>query len=315
MNPTAVGNLLIRPLREDDLPTASEVCGTAFATFLGMNRSGDADRVRTRWLMDPKAAIAAELDGQVVGSNFAANWGSIGFFGPLSVRPDLWGRGIAQKLLEPTMELFRSWGSRHLGLLTFSQSPMHVGLYQKFGFWPRYLTAVMSKEPDPSRQAAGSSRYTQLTPAGQKQALQACRDLADSIYEGLDLTSEILAVATQKTGDAVLLWDGSQLEGFAICHAGAGSEAGTGLCLIKFGAARSGPKAGASFDRLLDACEALAISSGVSRLAGGANAARPEAYEAMRRHGFRPDFLGVIMDRPNEPGYNREGVYLIDDWR
>ena len=89
MNPTAVASLLIRPLREDDLPTASEVCGTAFATFLGMNRSGDADRVRTRWLMDPKAAIAAELDGQVVGSNFAANWGSIGFFGPLSVRPDL----------------------------------------------------------------------------------------------------------------------------------------------------------------------------------------------------------------------------------
>ena len=35
----------------------------------------------------------------------------------------------------------------------------------------------------------------------------------------------------------------------------------------------------------------------------------------MRRHGFRPDFLGVIMDRPNEPGYNREGAYVIDDWR
>jgi hypothetical protein len=213
------------------------------------------------------------------------------------------------------MEIFRGWDVRHMGLFTFSHSPMHVGLYQKFGFWPRYLTAVMSRVPDPSRQAAGWSRYTQLQSADQHRAIQACRELADTIYEGLDLTSEILAVATQKTGDTVLQWDGSQLDGFAICHSGAGSEAGTGVCLVKFGAARSGPHAAASFDRLLDACEALAVSYRVDRLVGGANAARPEAYDAMRRRGFRPDFLGVIMDRPNEPGYNREGVYVIDDWR
>ncbi len=103
---------MIRPLRERDLPAAFDVCSVAFATFLAMNRSGDADRVRTRWLMDPGAAFGAELDGQLVGSNLVANWGSLGFFGPLSVHPDLWGRGIAQRLLEPTMELFRSWGVR-----------------------------------------------------------------------------------------------------------------------------------------------------------------------------------------------------------
>ena len=315
MSATAEAKIVVRPLREDDLPAAFDVCGAAFATFLGMDRSGDADRVRTRWLMDPKAALGAELDGQLVGSNFVANWGSLGFFGPLSVRPDLWGRGIAQRLLEPTMELFRSWGVRHMGLFTFSHSPMHVGLYQKFGFWPRYLTAVMSRAPDPSRQAVEWSRYTQLPYFAQQDALKACREVAETIYEGLDLTREIVAVATQATGDTVLVWNGSQLDGFAICHGGAGSEAGTGVCLIKFGAARSGPKAAASFDRLLDACESVAVSYGVDRLIGGANAGRPEAYQAMRRRGFRPDFLGVIMDRPNEPGYNRKDVYVIDDWR
>jgi hypothetical protein len=30
---------------------------------------------------------------------------------------------------------------------------------------------------------------------------------------------------------------------------------------------------------------------------------------------FRTDIQGVAMHWPNEPGYNREGVYLIDDWR
>jgi hypothetical protein len=31
--------------------------------------------------------------------------------------------------------------------------------------------------------------------------------------------------------------------------------------------------------------------------------------------GFRTDMQGVAMHRPNELGYNREEVYLIDDWR
>ena len=25
-------------------------------------------------------------------------------------------------------------------------SPKHLGLYQKFGFWPRFLTAIMAKQ-------------------------------------------------------------------------------------------------------------------------------------------------------------------------
>jgi hypothetical protein len=35
----------------------------------------------------------------------------------------------------------------------------------------------------------------------------------------------------------------------------------------------------------------------------------------MLARGFRTDRLGVAMAKPNEPGYNRPGVYLIDDWR
>jgi len=31
--------------------------------------------------------------------------------------------------------------------------------------------------------------------------------------------------------------------------------------------------------------------------------------------GFVTQIQGVIMSRPNEAGYNRPGVYLIDDWR
>ena len=45
-------------------------------------------------------------EGRLVGSNFVTNWGSVGFFGPLTVDPECWSQGIAKRLMEPTVELF-----------------------------------------------------------------------------------------------------------------------------------------------------------------------------------------------------------------
>jgi hypothetical protein len=35
----------------------------------------------------------------------------------------------------------------------------------------------------------------------------------------------------------------------------------------------------------------------------------------MLERNFRTELQGVSMHRPNEAGYNRPGVFLIDDWR
>jgi len=36
----------------------------------------------------------------------------------------------------------------------------------------------------------------------------------------------------------------------------------------------------------------------------------------MLARGYRSDLMqGIIMARPNEPGYNRPDVFVIDDWR
>jgi hypothetical protein len=42
---------------------------------------------------------------------------------------------------------------------------------------------------------------------------------------------------------------------------------------------------------------------------------RHEAYRALLTRGFRTDLQAVAMHKPNEPGYNRSEVYVIDDWR
>ena len=99
----------------------------------------DRDYVYGRQRAPHVASFGATLNGKIVGSNFATKWGSVGFFGPITVRPDLQERGIAQALLAKTMEQFDAWGTRHVGLFTFAQSAKHVGLYQKYGFYARFL--------------------------------------------------------------------------------------------------------------------------------------------------------------------------------
>jgi GNAT superfamily N-acetyltransferase len=313
-------DVLVRPLREEVLPAADHTMRLAFGTFLGLpdplTFMGDADYVRTRWAADPAGAFGAEVGGELVGSNFATKWGSVAFFGPLTVRPDFWDRGVAQRLLAATMELFDRWEIRHAGLFTFAQSPKHLALYQKFGFWPRFLTPIMSKPVDATGDGPRWSRYSEVPEDEREECLRACRGLTDAIYEGLDLEREIRAVQTQGLGDSVLLWDDSKLLGFAVCHCGRGSEAGSGACYIKFGAARPGEDAAEIFGRLLAACEVLAAAEGMSRLIAGVNTGRHEAYRRMLARGFRTENLqGVTMHRPDQPGYDRPDVYVVDDWR
>ena len=59
--------------------------------------------------------IAAREDGRLIGTNVATRWGSFGFFGPLTVLPEYWNRGVAQQLLAATMRIFDRWGVRHTG--------------------------------------------------------------------------------------------------------------------------------------------------------------------------------------------------------
>jgi predicted N-acetyltransferase YhbS len=312
------GRPVIGPLKEADLPEAARIIRHAFGTFVGAPDLEtfwtDRDYAFGRWPAKHVASFGATLDGKLVGSNFAINWGSVGFFGPLSVRPDLQGGGIAQALLARTMEQFDAWGTRHAGLFTFPHSAKHVALYGKFGFYPRFLTAVMAA-PAVENKAAGWSRFGALTTAQQDAALHACRELADTIYPGLDLTEEIRATQAQSLGDTVLLDGNGGLAAFAVCQYGPRSEAGAGMCFVKFGAVRTGPSAERDFLRLIDACEALAIEVGMPMVLAGVNTARHEAYRLMVERGFRAEVQGVAMHRGNDPGYNRPGVYLIDDWR
>jgi predicted N-acetyltransferase YhbS len=310
---------VVRALGIDDLPEADRIFRVAFGTFLGLpdptRFAGDTDFVRSRFRIAPGGAFAADHDGTLAGSVFATCWGSVGFFGPLSVRPELWGRRIAQRLLEPVLDYFAAAAVTHAGLFTFAQSAKHVGLYGKLGFYPRFLTVVVAKNVAAVSGVPGWAPLGALAAEARAHATAECRAITESLYPGLDLGIEITAALQAGLGDVVLLRDRGATVGFAVCHVGAGTEAGSDTCYVKFGAVPCGADAGPRFARLLSACEAFAVERGVHNLVVGVNLAREAAYADLRARGFRTVIQGVAMHRPNAAAYSRPDVYAVDDWR
>lgn len=310
---------VIRPLEERDLDEAATILRHAFGTFLGAPDLDkfwtDFDYVHGRFAAPHAKAYAADEDGALAGSNFATRWGSFGFFGPLSIRPALWDRGIAQPLVAAVCGAFEEWRVSHAGLFTFAQSGKHVHLYGKFGFYPRFLTAIMARPAAADARFGAAVRHSALSSGERAAAEAASAVLTDAIYPGLDLSGEIATVARLGLGDTVLLYDGSRLAGFAVCHYGPKSEAGGGMCFVKFGAVESGAGAEGRLTALLDASAALAGAVGMKSVLAGVNLAREETYKTMKGLGFRTVVQGVALHRDNHPGFGRPDAYVLDDWR
>lgn len=310
-------------LKESELPEASRIFRLAFGTFLGLPNPmafmGDRSMLEPRWHASHVKTLAARDDQRLIGTNMLTRWGSFGFLGPLTVLPEYWNGGVAQRLLEVTVKTFDKWGVKRSALFTFAQSTKHVELYQKFGYWPQFLTALMMHSPNPgtAAQSNGTQRIAMLStlPKSQREeAIQACARITHKIDNGLDLSAEMRAVMAQRVGEVVLTYTQRVLDGFAVCMQGPGSEGGERTCYVKFAAARSGAGAAERFQRLLDGCDALALLRGFD-LEAGINLAREDAYNRMRAHGYKTKAQGVEMQRPHVAGFSRVDAYVIGDLR
>jgi GNAT superfamily N-acetyltransferase len=312
-------SIQVGALRADELEEAGRIVSLAFGTFLSLPNPldfmGDRDFVTPRWHAHNTKLLAARENGKLVGSNIATRWGSFAFFGPLTVLPEYWNRGVAQQLLAATIKIFDRWGVRHSALFTFPNSPRHVGLYQKFGYWPGALTALMKRAPAPPTWALTESAgmpvlLSSLTNKKQEQAIAACAKLTGTLQRGLDLGDEMRAVLAQRIGEVILIEGRHALDAFAVCMHGPGSEGGEKTCYVKFAAARSGER----FERLLNAIDALALAQG-SEVEAGVSMACKDAFERLRSRGYRIVTLGVAMHKPHGEGFNRAAAYVLSDWR
>jgi predicted N-acetyltransferase YhbS len=307
--------IVIRPLREADLAEADRVFRVAFGTQFGLAEPtrfrGDAELIRTRWKTDARPCFAAESGGRLVGSAIGMDWGSAFIVGPLSVEPGHANRGIGRRLMVAVMEFATAQRFPLTALYTLPNSAKHLRLYESYGFRAQRLTPVMAKAP---AAGAASPRLLSAVPlASRERIVLACRAVADANFAGLDLTREIAALAAQNLGETVLLERDGTIGGFALCHLGKGSEAGSGGLFVKFACVR--PGAIGDFVALVAACETLAAQRGAQRIVAGTNMAREAAYRIMLERGYHAEIVGVAMLQSGQAGWNRPDVFVLDDWR
>ncbi|HEV2162798.1 MAG TPA: GNAT family N-acetyltransferase [Stellaceae bacterium] len=313
MSPSS--DIIVRSLRAADLAAANTVYRLAFGTQFGLadplQFRGDTAIIRTRWTMDPRPCFAAVAGNRVVGSVVGMDWGNAFILGPLTVAPAAANRGVGRRLMSAIMALVAERRFPLAALYTLPNSAKHLHLYESYGFEAQRLTPVMAKMP--AAGAAVPHPLSALAPSDRASAVAACRTVTDSVFPGLDLTREITAIAAQNLGETLLLVRDGAIAGFALCHVGPGTEAGSGALFIKFACVR--PGAAEDFTALLDACEALAAQRGAQRIIAGVNMAREVAYRIMLARGYRAEIVGVAMLRPNQPGWNRPEAFVLDDWR
>jgi predicted N-acetyltransferase YhbS len=304
----------------DDFDDADRIMRTAFGTFLGLpdpaSFGGDSEYVRTRGRSANVSAFVAEKDAQILGSNLVTRWGSFAFFGPLTVDPTCWDSGIGSRLMEPIVDLLDGWEVSLAGLFTFPHSAKHIGLYHRYGFYPRGLTALVQRSVtggEPATQP-GAQRLSAVADSDRRELVRGMAELTSAVHPGLDLTGEIDELLRLGLGDVIVTADDTGVTAFAVCHLGPGTEAGGGMCYIKFGAVRPGAPTD-ELMTLLRACDALAADKGAAAVLAGVNTVRTAAYDAMLDDGFRPAMYGVAMHRPNAPGFSRPSDLVLDDWR
>jgi len=310
-------DIVVRLMTAADLGEATRIFRTAFGTFLGVP---DVDRFRldlgtieTRFKTDMKTALVAVREGKLVGSVFGMDWGSQFVVGPLTVDPACWKQGVARVLTAEILAVAERRNPRLVSLFTFPQSATHLRLYGGFGFAPMFLTPVMEKPVGSPAPLEGMRLFSAVPRTERAAILDQSHDLTDASFAGLDLRREIRTIDEQHLGGTILLGHAGSLAGVALCHIGAGTEAGDGALFVKFAAVR--PGAPADFERLLDAVDALAAERGVERISAGINTARRDAHRRMLARGFRAGLVGVAMHKPDIAGTLRPDVYIIDDWR
>lgn len=307
----------IRPLREIEIAEAETIYRQSFSNFLRIPEwmLGDVNHVRARFRASPETAWAAELDGKLIGSAFATRWGSVAVLGPATVQPKGFVGNAGHLLMQHLVDVSSAWGAKLQVAYTFAQSPKHTELHAKLGMWPRFLTGIMTQLVKKTGPDFQSVLVSSLEGIEREAVLEALTEITHAIYEGLDLTQEIQAVARCGLGDTLFVGDDDGVAGFAVCHVGAGTEAGSDTCYVKFGAVRPGPGAEARFELLLDECEAYARLRGVQRLVCGVSLGRVQAFQRLQQRGFQITFQGVAMHRPNVPAHTGPGDFVIDDWR
>jgi GNAT superfamily N-acetyltransferase len=145
----------LRAGRPDDAAICGRICFEAFTAISTQHNFPpdwpsveQAQTVLTALLARPGVRnVVAELDGQVVGSNFMAEIGRIGGIGPITVAPAVQNGAIGRRMMEHMLAVARERSLIGVRLVQAAFHGRSMSLYAKLGFTVREPLACMQGPP------------------------------------------------------------------------------------------------------------------------------------------------------------------------
>lgn len=213
--------LVFRPMQATDLPRVRQLDRDSFGALFH-ELTGQPDRLPLRepeyfahWLAtDPKGALVAVADGELVGLNFNHARGVRAWIGPLAMKPGVQLRGGGRRLCELGLAYLESRGCTSIGLDTYANNPVSVSLYLKLGFEIVGGTLVLERD---TATAFPEAKTALRAGSATEAELAALVELDESVSGFHRLPDFRFAMSWPAAAIFTLTGPGAQLQGMAVC--------------------------------------------------------------------------------------------------
>lgn len=194
----------IRLATPADAARAGAICFEAFDAISGAHRfpadfpdTGVAVGLIEHLIGRPDVhAVAAEMDGRLVGSNFLLKAGPVAGVGPITVDPSVQNASVGRRLMQAVLDHAQEQGLAGVRLLQAAYHLRSLSLYTKLGFVAREPVATM--QGTPIRAAVDGFRVRVAGEADVEPAAALCRRV-----HGHDRSSEFREAIMRGAGSVV----------------------------------------------------------------------------------------------------------------
>lgn len=167
------------------------------------------------------AMVAVEERAGVVGSCFSHIWGKTGWVGPLSVLSSYQGMGVGKELLKSSLKYLEGKGCSDIGLETYSEVPMSVGMYLRAGLRPEGMIVILGKalsdhKPSPPSTTVSIERLSKSS--SEQRVLASVKEISDALNPGLDYSGEVALTKKFSFGDTLVAKHEGKACGFSTVH-------------------------------------------------------------------------------------------------
>jgi ribosomal protein S18 acetylase RimI-like enzyme len=148
-------HVTVRRARGEDAEAAGAICYAGFKSIA--ERHGFPpdfpDEVTARSLMGQLFlrgdvyGVVAELEGNVVGSNFLWENGEVAGVGPITVAPAMQDRSVGRALMQAVLERAQAQGATSVRLVQAAYHGRSLSLYIKLGFEAQEPLSVLQGKP------------------------------------------------------------------------------------------------------------------------------------------------------------------------